>query len=196
MTDDADGERERALAVRERGDVDAYEREYMKGEGLVLHRERHAAPRWLQALLLAPGIGMTLPLVLGIPGAWVASAIALPIVALMWVLFSVLRVGVSEGSVKIQYGLWGPTIPIASIETLEIKTYEWTKFGGWGIKRSAEGEWMYNMPGDGGNAVRIVWKDAKGRRAVTWIGTQDSTALAAAIMKARRALPPGGTAKK
>jgi hypothetical protein len=196
MTDEPEREGGGPLAVREGASVDAYEREYMKDEGLLLYRERRAAPRWLQALLLAPAIGILLPVMLGVPGSWLAAVVVLPIVSLMWIMASVLRVNVSEGAVRIQYGLWGPTIPIAAIESADATTYEWTKFGGWGIKRSAGGEWIYNMPGDGGNAVRIVWRDAKGRTKITWIGTRESVTLAAAIAKARRALgaAPGSSA--
>ena len=55
-----------------------------------------------------------------------------------------------------------------------------------------DGEWIYNMPGDGGRAVRIRWRNAKGKAKVTLIGTKEPEALADAIARARRALPAGG----
>jgi hypothetical protein len=183
-----DGE-ERSLArVDEGGRVpDAYERKYMAGEGLVLHRAKARAPGWMQAILLLPLLAVV-PTMLA-PGGLIAGIVVAPIVFLLWVLFSVLRVTVSEGHVNIQYGLFGPKIPIPAIESAEATLYEARKFGGWGIKRSLDGEWIYNMPGDAGRAVRIVWRDAKGRRRVTWIGTREHLAIADAIAKARRALP-------
>ena len=58
----------------------------------------------------------------------------------------------SERAVKIQFGLFGPTIPMEAIVNAEAISYDWKKFGGWGIGYS-RGEWMYNVPGDGGRAV-------------------------------------------
>jgi hypothetical protein len=117
-------------------------------------------------------------------GAWQALPLALPVVALLWLMFSVLRVTVSAGSVKVQYGFFGPEIPIAAIESAEATSYDWKRFGGWGIRRGIGGEWIYNMPGDGGRAARIVWRDAKGRRRVVLIGSPRAEALAAAVQGA------------
>ena len=47
------------------------------------------------------------------------------------------------------------------------------------------------MPGDGGRAVRLVWRDAKGRRRVVLIGSPRAEALAEAVQGARAALPAG-----
>ena len=189
MTDD----RERALAKID-DDVraaDAYERKYMAGEGLVLHRAKARAPMWMQAALLLPLVAL-IPTLLA-PGGLVVGLVLAPLVFLLWALFAVLRVTVSEGHVNIQYGLFGPKIPIEAIESVEPTSYHWTKFGGWGIKRAWDGAWIYNMPGDGGRAVKIVWHDRKGRKRITWIGSRDHEALADAIARARarRALPPG-----
>jgi hypothetical protein len=107
----------------------------------------------------------------------------------LWALFSVLRFTISERAVVVQYGLFGPTIPIESIESAEAVDYDWKKFGGWGIRRSLDGEWMYNMPGDGGRALRIVWTDKHGERRITGIGMPAPEPAAAAIAQARRALP-------
>lgn len=181
---------------------DAYEKKYMAGEGLVLHRAKERAPWQLNAIMGGSAAAMLLPLFVGASGAWIAPLIGLPILFVTWMLFSVLRVTVSEGHVNIQYGLFGPKIPIDSITHAEATTYDWKKFGGWGIKRSWSGEWIYNMPGDGGRAVRIEWTTAKGRKRVTLVGSKEPQALAAAIEQARgrgrlaasppdKSLPPG-----
>jgi hypothetical protein len=155
----------------------------MTGEGVVLHRAKAKAPAWLQATLLLPAVGV-IPAALASSG-WLVAAIVLPVSFLLWVLFSVLRVTVSDTDVNIQYGLFGPKIPIAAIESAEATTYDWKKFGGWGIKRSLDGEWIYNMPGDQGHAVRIVWRTAKGHRRVTLVGSREHHAMARAIDEAR-----------
>lgn len=169
---------------------DRYEAEYMAGEGTVLYRDKSRAPWPLHALLGAMAVVMIAP-ALFTPGAWVGAAIGLPLLLLVWVLFSVLRVTVSEGHVNVQYGLFGPKIPVAAIESAEPVEYDWKRFGGWGIRVNTEGEWIYNMPGDQGRAVRVVWHDGKGRRRVTLIGSLHSERLAAQIRQAQSALPPG-----
>jgi len=178
---------ERSIAVREEpGALDDYERQYMQGHGAVLHRGKRPAPKWMQALLgssAIAGIGMLFT------PAWMSALFVIPLGVIVWALFSVLRFTVSERAVKIQYGLFGPTIPMEAIESAEAVDYDWKKFGGWGIRRSMGGEWMYNMPGDQGRAVRIVWTDAKGNRRVTNVGTPTPEPVVDSIAKARRALP-------
>ncbi|MCB9749538.1 MAG: hypothetical protein H6713_05970 [Myxococcales bacterium] len=187
----ADGD-EFPNAIVEMRTPDLYEMTYMKGEGLVYHRAKEVAPWPLHALLG----GVALIEVIAAAATWtLAPLLALPILALVWAMFSVLRVTVSEGEVSIQYGVFGPKIPIDAIESAEATTYDWKKFGGWGIKRNLKGEWIYNMPGDGGRAVRIRWTNAKGRRRVTLVGSKEPHELAAAIGKAQRRLP-GGAAPK
>ncbi len=181
-----------ALARRQSpGAVDDYERKYMAGEGLVLHRAKQRAPWMLNALFGSLSLVSVVPVLTGVPGAWASALLTMPILFVLWMLFAVLRVTVSEGSVDIQYGLFGPTIPIASIESATATTYRWVRYGGWGIRRGPGGEWLYNMPGDGGKAVRIVWRDAKGRHKTTLVGSKDNEALAQAIAQAQKALPPG-----
>jgi hypothetical protein len=189
MSETEDGER--ALARRDEAAVaatDAYERKYMKGEGLVLYRAKQRTPWYWTALMAGAGLGSLIPVLAGSPGAWVA-AITLPILFVMWALFAVLRVTVSQGNVNIQYGLFGPTIPIAAIESVAPTEYKWSTVGGWGIRRGPGGSWVYNMPGDRGRAVRIEWRDAKGRRRVTLVGSKNHLELAKTIELARRALP-------
>lgn len=162
---------------------DAYEAEYMRGEGMVVYRDKSRAPWPLHALF---GAIMVLTIGVGFleAGAWVGTVLTAPLVLLMWLLFSVLRVTVSQGHVNVQYGLFGPRIPIAAIESAEAVEYDWKRFGGWGIRLNAQGEWMYNMPGDGGRAVRIVWRD-KGKTKVTYVGSLESARLAEQIAQAR-----------
>jgi hypothetical protein len=194
MAEPEDGDR--ALARRDETEIataDAYEREYMKGEGLVLYRAKQRTPWQMTALMAAVGLGSLIPVLVGAPGAWISAITTLPILFVVWALFAVLRVTVSQGNVNIQYGLFGPTIPIAAIESVAPTEYKWTTVGGWGIRRGPGGSWVYNMPGDQGRAVRIEWRDAKGRRRITLVGSKDHLELAKTIEKARRALP--GAAK-
>jgi hypothetical protein len=163
---------------------DAYESEYMRGEGMVLYRDKSRAPWPLHAIF---GTAMLLIAATAFAGsgAWVGAAVSMPMLAIIWLLFSVLRVTVSEGHVNLQYGLFGPKIPIAAIESAEAVEYDWKQFGGWGIRVNSKREWMYNMPGDGGRAVCITWRDRKGKRKVTYVGSLESERLARQINHAR-----------
>ena len=197
-----DDDESTALATRDSDDLlpvsartpDAYEAKYMKGQGMVLHRAKERAPKALQALTFLP-FAITLPGLVASVGALWFIVPALVLSLAVWGLFSVLRVTVSEGQVNVQYGLFGPTIPIAQIESAEATTYDWKKFGGWGIRRSLDGEWIYNMPGDKGRAVRIVWRDTKGNRKVTLVGSKTPRELAQAIAQARSKSLPGTPAQ-
>ena len=180
-------ERRSLVRVDEARLPDAYEAKFMAGEGTVLYRDKRRAPWPLHALLGAAALTVVAGSV--VSGELLALAIALPLLAMIWVLFSVLRVTVSAGVVAVQYGVFGPQIPVAAIELCEATTYDWKKFGGWGIRRGRAGEWLYNMPGDGGHAVRIVWRDRNGRRRVTLIGSRHADQLASKIKGARTALP-------
>lgn len=166
---------------------DLYERAYMPGEGVMLYRDKRRAPWQLHALF---GAIATLYAMLGVLQPW--ALVSLPPLLLVWLLFAVLRVNVSEGHVNVQFGLFGPRIPIAAIESAEVTRYDWKAYGGWGIRRAGERVWAYNMPGDGGHAVRIVWHDARGQR-TTVIGSSHAAGIADAIARARKALPAGAT---
>lgn len=171
---------------------DAYESEYMRSEGMTLYRDKSRAPWQLHALfgtltLLSAAAAFTAP------GAWVGALGSAAVLAFIWLLFSVLRVSVSERHVNVQYGLFGPKIPVEAIESAEAVEYDWKSFGGWGIRMNAKGEWMYNMPGDGGRAVRITWRDTKGRARVTYVGSLQSEHLAGQIAQARALGPAPST---
>ncbi len=176
---------------------DLYERKYMTGDGVVLYRDKARAP-WPWHAIFGASMLAVLGSAVVVGQAW-TLALSLPVLATLWLFFAVLRVTVSERSVRVQYGLFGPTIPTAAIESARATTYDWKQFGGWGIKRRLDGAWIYNLPGDGGRAVEVVWRDARGKRRVTFIGTRQAEAMAVQIDHARAlpaapsgpALPPG-----
>jgi len=179
-------EPEQALVRVESSDVpDPYERDYMKGHGMVLYRDKMVSGAKFNAMLATMGA-----VVIGVgalQGTMIPALLVIPLLALLWVFFGVIRVTVSEEALDIQYGLIGPTIPMRAIESATAIQYKWTSFGGYGIRRAPDG-WMYNMMGDGGNAVKVVWHDAKGKRKVTYVGTKTADKLAEEIRRGRSAL--------
>ncbi|MEZ4439347.1 MAG: hypothetical protein R3B72_09675 [Polyangiaceae bacterium] len=99
----------------------------------------------------------------------------------MAVTFAVLRTVVTETHVLVKYGLWGPDIPLASITACRVVDYDWTKYGGWGIRRGPQG-WAY-VPGPG-EVVELEYLDEGVPRTVQ-IGAGDARKLSLEINRAR-----------
>ena len=117
------------------------------------------------------------------------TPLAVPIVTSLvifftWALFSVLRVSVTREEVFVQYGLFGPKIAVGDIEQCEAVDYDWKKYGGWGIRYGRDGSVAYNMLGDGGRAVRIVYRKGNKKKTVL-LASRQPERLAAAIQQAR-----------
>lgn len=129
--------------------------------------------------VVATALAGKMPLVL--PLASVA------VLLLAWLLFSVLRITVSEREVFVQYGLFGPRIPVADITRCEAVAYDWDQYGGWGIRYGRDGSRAYNMLGDRGRAVRIAYKKGKNEQVVL-LSSRDPGRLAASIEEARAAV--------
>ncbi|MCA9648569.1 MAG: hypothetical protein H6712_23995 [Myxococcales bacterium] len=177
-----------ALAPVGETSPDAFEREYMRGEGAVLYRDKMVAGRKTNAVLALVTALLAFKAIS--TGALGSLVVGLPLLAAAWVLLGVLRVTVSERTVDVKLGLLGPTIPMEGIESAMAIDYRFGGIGGWGVRRGPEG-WMYGILGDSRRAVKIRWRDERGRTRVTYVGTRTAEALAAAIDRGRRALPAG-----
>jgi len=162
--------------------MDDYERKHMS-DGDVLYRDKFVAP-WPFFAVMAAGLAPIIWALAIDPAATFAMALATSALLLAITLtFSVLRVSVTEQLVHIQLGPFGPKIPSEDIVSAEAVVYDWKKFGGWGIRRASDGEWAYNMMGDAGEAVRIVYR--KGNKEHSVVVTADQPRqLASSIRKA------------
>lgn len=175
--------------------ADDYEARYMSGHGGVLYRDKLRAPGLFHAIMAVPTLFtllMTIPVLMGWgskPAPPEVALLTLGITAflgLCWVLFSVLRITVSRDELVVQYGVFGPRIAITSIESCEVVDYDAMKYGGWGIKRAADGSWAYNMIGDEGRAVKVVYRDGNGTSTIL-LSSPSPERLALAITEARAA---------
>jgi hypothetical protein len=114
-------------------------------------------PLWFWVILLV-GIGgvvagLIAPLLDGARGwTWYATyypAMLLALAALMLVMgnFRRLRIAVTDERVEFGFGLFRRSLPLASIQSCEVKRYNWLPYGGWGIRFSTGGRRAYSMPG-------------------------------------------------
>jgi hypothetical protein len=173
--------------------ADGYEAKYMGDKGDVLLREKAIAPPSWQLMfggLVALEL-ITMVVMLAAGMGPVALAIFLPAALaffVLWMLFAVIRVSVSTDCFHVQFGLFGPKIAVADIVSAESIRYDWTEFGGWGIKRSfRDGTVIYNMWGDDGRAVKVTYRDAKGELKRVAVGSSNADAIVVALQRARAA---------
>ena len=161
--------------------TDAYQAKYMGGD--TLFHDKMTAPLAYHLIFLLPlliifATSLSAKVPIAVP---LVTAV---VVASIWALFSSLRISVSRQQVYVQYGLFGPKIPVEAIESCEACDYDWTQYGGFGIRLGRDGSWAYNMLGDGGRAVKIRYRKGKNTRTVI-LASRDPERLALAIHQAR-----------
>ena len=162
--------------------ADPYEAKYMAADAL--YRDKIKAPLAYHLLLALPAL-IVLGVTFFVPHApWILPLIELPFLFFLWLLFSVLRITVTPRELVVQYGLFGPRVPIESIKSAQAVDYDWKQFGGFGIRKGRDGTWAYNMMGDHGRAVRVEYEE-NGARKKLLVASPNPVALAEAIQKAR-----------
>lgn len=185
MADNGDGVHD--VGVRS---PDGYEKKYMSGTGMVLHREKSVAPWYFHILFVLPALATLIaPWTSSHPDVLMSLALTVPFalfLTIAWLLFAVLRATVTQDELHIQYGLFGPKIPIAKIKRAEAVDYDWKEFGGWGIRRSfKDGAWIYNMWGDKGRAARVTYEDEAGKDKTVVVGCARANLLIDAVRRAQ-----------
>ena len=176
--------------------TDDFEAQFMQDGTPVLHRDKLVS-RGMAGLLSAPAllvwaIAVFLPFAnatgdrplpaaaLGIVvAALIALGLLFPVLALA---FAVLRSVVTERELHVKYGLWGPTIALEEILSCRVVDYEWTKYGGWGIRRGADGSWAYVAASGPCVEIRYGMVEKK-----VLVGAANAARLAAEIDRARSA---------
>lgn len=173
---------------------DEYEAEFMTPADGVLHREKISYPRWItwsiSLLLLAAFAFETVATAqTGDMVGAVAVAVMAPMILMLWLMMATLRVTVSRSMVAIQYGPFGPKIPLDQVELVATEDkYALWKYGGYGIRYSmVERTWLYNMIGDEGQAVRIHYRNKRGALKKLMVASKNHRLLADKINQARGA---------
>lgn len=172
--------------------ADDYQAKYMAGGAL--YHDKIRAPLAYHLIFLLP-----LSIVLASSlfafakagaAALIAPAFSLVLLPIIWLLFSVLRISVTRDEVYVQYGLFGPKIKVRDIESARAVSYDWKKYGGWGIRYGGDGSVAYNMMGDHGRAVEILHRKGSKTKKLL-LASPDPEKLAAAINQARAAAVAG-----
>jgi hypothetical protein len=177
------------------GAPDDYEAKYMEaGQAIAHSRVRMAG--WFFALmgaiaLISGGSVVTAAISTGRFAPLAALLFTLPLLAFITLMFSHLRLTVTATQVIVQYGLFGPKIPVAGIEHVSAEDYHWTKYGGYGIRVGLDGTLAYSVPGAGGKVVRSHYRDAKGGEKKVVVSSDDPNGIVAAIERARAAVNLG-----
>ncbi len=172
------------MAENEPTALDRYQARHMERTGLLSHERFPATWRYHATFAV-------LALLVAAKAQTIAiAAVAVSVIAVVWLFFAVLRINVTATHVHVQYGLFGPRIPIERIRSAEAVTYDVSRYRGSFIRhRLFRRETLYAMPGDGGRAVRLRWTDDRGRLRTTIVSCRDPDAIVSAVRNAR-ALPP------
>jgi hypothetical protein len=178
---------------------DEYVAKYMEG-GAALAIAKKRMPAWWFVLLAVPGLGVALAglsavLTSGAPmiGLLATMLVSLTMITLMSLLFSHLRTVVTERVLHVQLGLWGPKIPIEKITAIRAAMYDWTRYGGWGIRYGRDGSVCYSVPGGTGQCVEVEWTKDNGKAARHVVSVDDAAAIVAAVERARSASAAGAS---
>jgi hypothetical protein len=180
------------------GHGDAFEATAMHDGAPIVHRDKRVS-RGMALLLAVPGLfTIALSVFLAIANGTSDKPIpagALPFVVaglaglgvaffVLGIVFGVLRTVVTERAVHVKYGLWGPDIPLESIESCDVVEYDWTEFGGWGIRLGADGTWAY-VPTSGRVLELRYRRDGKTKRVLVGVHDADETARQIRVARAR-----------
>lgn len=166
---------------------------YMEG-GAALAVSKKRMPAWWFALMGLPGGGLLLASLVGVltggvpvVGAIASALLALMLVGMMALVFSHLRVVVTDHALQVQLGLWGPTIPLEQIQSIRACPYDWKKYGGWGIRYGLDGSFCYSIPGGTGECIEIEWVNEKGKTVRHVVSSDDAAGIVATVENARAA---------
>jgi len=180
-------------------DGDEFETKNMQDGASVVCRDKKVA-RGLAALLAFAGLfTISIGVLVALTNATASKpvpAAALPfvvaaVVALglllgtLGIVFAVVRTLVTDRYVDVKYGLWGPRIPLENIRSCNVIEYDWTQFGGWGIRMGKDGTWAY-VPASGRVIEMRYLEDGKEKRVL--VGAEDANGTARAIELARERL--------
>jgi hypothetical protein len=168
---------------------DEYVARYMEGGAAAIVSKKRM-PRWWFALMGVPLVVLTIATIMAaakVPAMIAVAIVEAILLVLVALVFSHLRLVVTDRALHIQLGLWGPKIPIERVRSIRALPYDWKKYGGWGIRLGRDGSWCYSVPGGSGECVEIEWVDDRGAPRKHVVSTDDGAAIVAAVERVRAA---------
>ena len=111
----------------------------------------------------------------------------------LWLLFTHIRITVTMDHLHVQYGVFGPKIPIRDVVSIQAEQYDWKEFGGWGLKVSRRDRTQaYSFAGGADRGVRIEYRAEDGSIRKAFVSTEEPEEIVRAVALAQRAAS-GGT---
>jgi len=168
---------------------DEYTEKYMDGAQSLAHT-RVRMGTWFFALmgviaLFTLGSGVAVAVTKGIGGAIVPLFFSFPLTVMMTLLFSHVRVTVTNKELVVQYGLFGPKIPLNHVTKISAEDYNWKEFGGWGIKYGRDGTKAYSVSGPQIRCVRVHYLDENKKEQKVVVSTDDPEAIVLAVQQSQ-----------
>ena len=136
----------------------------------------------LAGLTLLGTAAMSGQLAPAIPGA--ILAVAGVFMALAGLLAGVLRIAVTPSALRVQFMTTALEIPFERIRTIRAERYDWTAYGGWGLRMSLSGKRAMSVTGVGNRGLAIVYVDAEGKERSLFVSSKDPEAVLHAIERA------------
>lgn len=112
---------------------------------------------WFLLTVFAAVLGIeaaviTVVAIKGSLGGWEAilfyAALGLGMVVMLFLIinFTMLAISVAFGGIEFRYGLFAKQLEFDQIRSVQVKDYEWTRYGGWGLRFSTGGRRAWSMP--------------------------------------------------
>lgn len=171
--------------------ADAYEAANMAPRGAVIHRDKLVARGVMIGLGGAALFFAALGVGVGLSSAPFGAAVGLGAVLacltglslFMALTRSVLRSVVTRDELRIHWGLWGPSIPIASIRALRRRPATRTEMVAAASEPGRPPVEIYQVPVPAAEALEIEWGDSSGKARRVWLGAQDVRALESVLSR-------------
>lgn len=155
------------------------------------YREVVPFPPWIQGLAVLAVAGMAaalvIPTVTSVEDwhfyAWYYPVMGLAALVTLVVVtnFRYLTIVVTDERVRFAFGIFGTSLPLDTLQSCEVKRYQWLPYGGWGLRMATGGRTAYSVV-DVARGVEIT-AERKGKRRRYFVSSAQPEALAAALKR-------------
>lgn len=162
-------------------DDDEYAKKYMEGGGALATSRMRMGP----LLFIFMGVAALSVLVTAVATGLYGLLPMMLAHAFITLTMSHLRVTVTRELVHIQYGLFGPKIPVARIEAARAVPYDWKRYGGWGLRRSFRGtDTAYSVTGGRKMGIELDVRSDDGKLQTVFASSDEPEELVRAVEQA------------